>query len=88
MSCSLAYAYCMRPRVTPREKEVLQLIREGMTSREIAKQLHIGVSTVASHRITIMKKLRARNRSELLMSAIQKNIISPEITLSGLTNPA
>lgn len=66
--------------LTPRQKEILQLVWEGLTSREIAEQLHLSVSTVEAHRTMMMKKLRLRNRAELLNMAIQKHIISVDIS--------
>lgn len=61
--------------LSPREREVLQLIAEGKTSREIAEILNLSVKTVQSHRTSLMQKLDLHDRGELIKYAIQKKII-------------
>jgi len=61
--------------LTPREREVLQLIAEGKTSREIAEILSLSIKTVQSHRGSIMQKLDLHDRGDLIKYAIQKKII-------------
>ena len=61
--------------LSPREREVLQLIAEGNTSREIAEILNLSVKTVQSHRTNLMRKLDLHDRGELIKYAIQKKII-------------
>jgi DNA-binding NarL/FixJ family response regulator len=61
--------------LTPREREVLQLIAEGKTSREIAEILNLSIKTVQSHRGSIMQKLDLHDRGDLIKYAIQKKII-------------
>jgi len=61
--------------LTSREREVLQLIAEGKTSREIAEILHLSVKTVQSHRTNLMQKLDLHDRGDLIKYAIQKKII-------------
>jgi DNA-binding NarL/FixJ family response regulator len=61
--------------LTPREREVLQLIAEGKTSREIAELLNLSIKTVQSHRGSIMQKLDLHDRGDLIKYAIQKKII-------------
>jgi two-component system response regulator NreC len=61
--------------LSPREREVLQLIAEGNTSREIAGILNLSVKTVQSHRTNLMRKLDLHDRGELIKYAIQKKII-------------
>lgn len=61
--------------LSSREREVLQLIAEGRTSREIAEILHLSVKTVQSHRTSLMQKLDLHDRGELIKYAIQKKII-------------
>ena len=61
--------------LSAREREVLQLIAEGKTSREIAEILHLSVKTVQSHRTSLMQKLDLHDRGELIKYAIQKKII-------------
>lgn len=61
--------------LTPREREVLQLIAEGYTSREIAEMLSLSVKTVQTHRTGLMQKLDLHDRGDLIKYAIQKKII-------------
>lgn len=61
--------------LTPREREILQLIAEGYTSKQIAEILVISVKTVQAHRNRLMQKLDLHNRGELIKYAIQKKII-------------
>jgi NarL family two-component system response regulator LiaR len=61
--------------LTPREREVLQLIAEGKTSREIADILSLSIKTVQSHRASLMQKLDLHDRGDLIKYAIQKKII-------------
>ena len=58
--------------LTSREREVLQLIAEAKTSKEIAALLFLSEKTVHSHRKNIMEKLNAKNSSELTRIAIKK----------------
>lgn len=64
--------------LTDREREVLRLIAEGRTSKEIAEHLYLSVHTVERHRQNIMGKLRLHNRAELIKYAIRKGLIELE----------
>jgi two-component system response regulator NreC len=61
--------------LTPREREVLVLIAEGLTNAEIANRLVISVKTVDRHRENIMRKLNMHNRIDLVKYAIRKGLI-------------
>jgi two-component system response regulator NreC len=61
--------------LSPREREVLQLIAEGHSNKEIAGILCISIKTVQSHRLNLMAKLDLHDRSELIKYAIQRKII-------------
>jgi len=61
--------------LTSREREVLQLIAEGYTNKEIAEILCLSVKTIQSHRTNLMSKLDLHDRGELIKYAIQKKII-------------
>jgi DNA-binding NarL/FixJ family response regulator len=63
-------------KLTDREREVLQLIAEGASTREIAEQLHISVKTAETHRAHLMEKLDMRSTAELTQYAIRKGVIS------------
>jgi DNA-binding NarL/FixJ family response regulator len=62
--------------LTPREREVLKLITEGRTSREIAAMLCISLKTVTGHRTRMMEKLDLHNRSELFKYAVRKGLMT------------
>jgi two-component system response regulator NreC len=64
--------------LTPREREVLQLIAEGYTNQGIANELYISVKTVEAHKAHIMAKLHARNRTDLIRYAIRKGVVRLE----------
>jgi DNA-binding NarL/FixJ family response regulator len=64
--------------LTPREREVLQLIAEGATSKQIGRRLHISVKTVGSHRQSIMDKLGRHNVADLTRYAVREGLVSLE----------
>jgi len=63
--------------VTPREREVIQLLAEGRGNKEVAATLGISVRTAETHRTHIMHKLGCRSFSDLVRYAIRNNIITP-----------
>jgi DNA-binding NarL/FixJ family response regulator len=63
--------------LTPRELEVLKLIAEAYSSKEIAQELFISVKTVERHRQNILDKLGMRDRVELTRYAIRRGLIQP-----------
>ena len=63
--------------LTEREKQVLTLVAEGLTSREIAAKLSISEKTVLAHRDNLMDKLGIHNRAELVRYAIREGYLSP-----------
>jgi two-component system, NarL family, response regulator NreC len=62
--------------LTPREREVLQLVAEGKSNKEIAQLLNLSVYTVETHRSNIMEKLNLHGVPELILYAVRKGIIS------------
>jgi DNA-binding NarL/FixJ family response regulator len=66
-----------RQTLTPRELEVLQLICDGLSNRDIAAQLHLSVNTVAVHRANIMNALGVHKTAELVVYAIQNGLVNP-----------
>lgn len=63
------------PKISRREKEVLQLIVEEHTTQEIADQLFISLKTVESHRANLLAKLSARNTAGLVRIAMENNLL-------------
>jgi len=66
------------PVLTPRQREILQLIAEGRSTREIAQRLHLSVKTVETHRAQIMDRLDIRDVAGLTRYAIRIGLISGE----------
>lgn len=65
------------PQLTFRQREVLQLVAEGRTAREIADILHISVRTVESHKYDLMHQLGIKTTAELVHYAVKVGLISP-----------
>ncbi|HUA60207.1 MAG TPA: response regulator transcription factor [Verrucomicrobiae bacterium] len=62
--------------LTPREREILQLVAEGKSSKDIANLLALSVYTVETHRANILQKLNLKSVAELILYAVRKGIIS------------
>lgn len=69
------YAVLEIPVITRREKEVLELIAEGMTNNEIAAKLFISTTTVDTHRKNLLAKFDVKNTASLIKIAVSKQII-------------
>ncbi len=63
--------------LTPREEEIVKLVAEAHTTREIAAILHLSEKTVENHRANAMRKLGMRDRVELVRYAIRRGLIEP-----------
>lgn len=61
--------------ITPREKEVLELVATGHSTKQVADKLGISIRTVESHRINMLKKLRVSNTAELIKKSIELKIL-------------
>jgi two-component system response regulator NreC len=61
--------------LTDREKEVLQLLAEGRSNKEVANVLDLSLSTVETHRANLMQKLNLHNTAEVVLYAVRKGII-------------
>jgi two-component system response regulator NreC len=61
--------------LTPREKEVLQLLAEGKSNKEAAAILDVSLYTVESHRTNLMQKLNLHNTAEIVLYAVRKNLV-------------
>jgi two-component system, NarL family, response regulator NreC len=70
------HANARRSTLTPREREVVKMIAQGNSAREIAAFLGLSVKTVEAHRFNLMRKLDIHNRAQLVTYAIQKKIVN------------
>jgi two-component system response regulator NreC len=61
--------------LTPREREILQMLAEGKTNKEVANILHLSVHTVDAHRGNILQKLNLHGVPEMILYAVRKGII-------------
>jgi DNA-binding NarL/FixJ family response regulator len=64
------------PQLTPRQREVLQLLAEGRSMKEAAKILSITPRTVAFHKYRMMEELNLKNNADLIQFALRQNIVS------------
>jgi len=67
----------MGDRLTSREREIVQLLSEGKSSKEVASTLNISVKTAETHRANVMRKLDIHSVSELVRYAVRNQIIEP-----------
>jgi len=75
------------PALTPREREVVQLLAEGRSTKEVACDLDLSVKTAETHRSNIMRKLNLHSVSELVLYAIKNNMINVVIPPLDLSTP-
>ena len=68
----------LHEKLTPRQREVLQLIAEGRTTQEVARRLHIGVKTVETHRAQLMERLDIHDVAGLVRYAIRTGLVTPD----------
>jgi DNA-binding NarL/FixJ family response regulator len=61
--------------LTPREREILQMLAEGRSSKEIAQELNLSAYTVETHKSNMMGKLKLRGLAELILFAVRRGII-------------
>lgn len=61
--------------LTPREREIVQLVAEGKSTKEVASMLNLSVKTAETHRSNIMRKLAIHSVSDLVLYAVRNNII-------------
>jgi len=64
--------------LTSREREILQLLAEGLTSKEIAHHVNLSMKTVEAHRRNIMQKLNMRSLAELTKYAVREGLVALE----------
>jgi DNA-binding NarL/FixJ family response regulator len=67
------------PQLTPREREVIQLLAEGKSSKEVATLLNLSTKTAETHRANIMRKLGLHSIRDLVLYAVKNNIIQVQM---------
>jgi DNA-binding NarL/FixJ family response regulator len=75
------------PKLTPREREVVQLIAEGKSSKEVASLLNLSTKTAETHRSNIMRKLGLHSIRDLVVYAIKNNIIQVQLPVGAENRP-
>src|SRR5581483_7768207 len=75
-----------RNRLTPREREIVQLLAEGKSTKEVAVALGLSVKTAETHRSNIMRKLQLHSVSDLVLYAVRNNIV--HVVQAGLSEPS
>jgi DNA-binding NarL/FixJ family response regulator len=73
------------PALTPREREIVQLLAEGRSSKEVASHLNLSVKTAETHRSNIMRKLNLHSVSELVLYAVRNNMVQVTMPPPGAT---
>ena len=61
--------------ISPREKQIIELLADGLNSGEIAGQLHISLKTVEAHRHNILKKTGCKNSAHLTLYSVRTGLI-------------
>jgi DNA-binding NarL/FixJ family response regulator len=84
---SVGLAVATPPRLTLREREVVQLVGEGKTSKEVATLLGITVKTAETHRSNIMVKLKLHSTVELVLYAVRNEIVHVQLPAMVLRGP-
>jgi DNA-binding CsgD family transcriptional regulator len=75
------------PRLTSREREIVQLLAEGKSTKEVAAILNLSVKTAETHRSNVMRKLDLHSVSELVIYAIRNNIVQADVAPAGSAKP-
>jgi len=64
--------------ITPREKEIIIMIAQGLTSKDIAQKLSRSIKTIETHRANIMEKLELKNMADIVRYAFKSGLIQPD----------
>ncbi|MBL4651877.1 MAG: helix-turn-helix transcriptional regulator, partial [Flavobacteriales bacterium] len=68
---------CAPIKLSKRELEIIAMIADGMTNKDIAQKLFLSTHTVMTHRKNIMNKLGVKNTAGIVIYAVKENVISP-----------
>lgn len=77
VSLETEFISCEGVKISNRETEIISLISDGLSNKQIAEKLFLSVHTVTTHRKKIMSKLGVNNTAGLVLFAIKNNIVSP-----------
>ena len=66
--------------MTPREREIVQLLAEGKSTKEVASHLNLSIKTAETHRSNIMRKLNLHSVSALVLYAVRNNMVQVAIS--------
>ncbi|MBK5256236.1 MAG: response regulator transcription factor, partial [Vicinamibacteria bacterium] len=70
--------------LTDREREVMKLLADGFSSKELANRLGLSVKTVDAHKYNLMRKLEIHNRADLVKYAIKKKLVHVSVIDEGV----
>jgi DNA-binding NarL/FixJ family response regulator len=76
-TANIASSSCEGLNISEREMEIIKLIAEGLSNKEVADKLFLSTHTVTTHRKNIMNKLGVNNTAGLVLFAVRENLISP-----------
>jgi DNA-binding NarL/FixJ family response regulator len=77
----------MLPSLTPREREIVQLLAEGKSTKEVASHLNLSVKTAETHRSNIMRKLNLHSVSGLVLYAVRNNMVQVAVSPQFVESP-
>jgi DNA-binding NarL/FixJ family response regulator len=80
--------FSLSPKLTSREREVIQLLAEGKSSKEVACLLNLSTKTAETHRSNIMRKLNFHSIRDLVVYAVQNDIIQLQMSSTVQDRPA
>jgi DNA-binding NarL/FixJ family response regulator len=87
-SRSVADGEAVLPSLTPREREIVQLLAEGKSTKEVASHLNLSVKTAETHRSNVMRKLNLHSVGSLVLYAVRNNMVQVAIApLSVAASP-
>lgn len=85
-SANISEYSCQGMHISEREMEIITLIAEGYSNKEVADKLFLSTHTVTTHRKNIMNKLGVNNTAGLVLFAVRENLVSPNHFLFSSTN--
>lgn len=84
IKCPICTAVLHQSVLSRREKQVVEQLVAGLSTREVAKKLSVSIKTIESHRQMVFKKLRIRDLANLTKYALQNGLTNPEVICRGM----